>query len=216
MLGFDYYHLGSYLISTRPGRIVKTLAKNIKQYAFFDYSVNEALLLSEKEENTLNGIIENIRQEYHSNVDKFSKQIICSHVESLLGYSERFYNRQFITREKANHQILERLENLLAEYLNSDDLAIKGLPSVQYVSKELNLSPSYLSSLLRTVTGQSTQQHIHYKLIEKARGKLSNTSLSISEIAYELGFEHSQSFSKLFKTKTKMSPLEFRKQINLR
>ncbi|OJW36861.1 MAG: AraC family transcriptional regulator [Sphingobacteriales bacterium 46-32] len=190
------------------------LAKTIKQYEFFDYSVNEALLLSEKEERTLNGIIENIRQEYHSNIDKFSKQIIITHLENLLSYSERFYNRQFITREKANHQILERLEKLLADYFNSDDLAIRGLPSVQYVSQELNVSPSYLGSLLRTVTGQSTQQHIHDKLIEKAKEKLSTTNLSVSEIAYELGFEHSQSFSKLFKTKTNVSPLRFRQSFN--
>lgn len=190
------------------------LAKTIKQYEFFDYSVNEALLLSEKEERTLNGIIENIRQEYHSNIDKFSKQIIITHLENLLSYSERFYNRQFITREKANHQILERLEKLLADFFNGDDLAIRGLPSVQYVSQELNVSPSYLGSLLRTVTGQSTQQHIHDKLIEKAKEKLSTTNLSVSEIAYELGFEHSQSFSKLFKTKTNVSPLKFRQSFN--
>lgn len=190
------------------------LAKTIKQYEFFDYSVNEALLLSEKEERTLNGIIENIRQEYHSNIDKFSKQIIITHLENLLSYSERFYNRQFITREKANHQILERLEKLLADFFNGDDLVIRGLPSVQYVSQELNVSPSYLGSLLRTVTGQSTQQHIHDKLIEKAKEKLSTTNLSVSEIAYELGFEHSQSFSKLFKTKTNVSPLKFRQSFN--
>ena len=190
------------------------LAKTIKQYEFFDYSVNEALLLSEKEERTLNGIIENIRQEYHSNIDKFSKQIIITHLENLLSYSERFYNRQFITREKANHQILERLEKLLADFFNGDDLAIRGLPSVQYVSQELNVSPSYLGSLLRTVTGQSTQQHIHDKLIEKAKEKLSTTNLSVSEIAYDLGFEHSQSFSKLFKSKTNQSPLEFRQTFN--
>jgi len=190
------------------------LAKTIKQYEFFDYSVNEALLLSEKEEITLNGIIENIKQEYHSNIDKFSKQIISTHIENLLSYSERFYNRQFITREKANHQVLERLEKLLTDYFNSNDLAIRGLPSVQYVSEELNVSPGYLGSLLRTVTGQSTQQHIHDKLIEKAKEKLSTTNLSVSEIAYELGFEHSQSFSKLFKTKTEMSPLEFRQSFN--
>lgn len=190
------------------------LAKTIKQYEFFDYSVNEALLLSEKEEITLNGIIENIKQEYHSNIDKFSKQIISTHIENLLSYSERFYNRQFITREKANHQVLERLEKLLTDYFNSNYLTIRGLPSVQYVSEELNVSPSYLGSLLRTVTGQSTQQHIHDKLIEKAKEKLSTTNLSVSEIAYELGFEHSQSFSKLFKTKTEMSPLEFRQSFN--
>lgn len=190
------------------------LTKTIKRYEFFDYSVNEALFLSENEEKTLNGIIENIRQEYHANIDKFSKQIIISHIETLLNYSERFYNRQFITREKANHQILERLEKLLADYFNSEDLATKGLPSVQHIANALNISPKYLTGLLKVLTGQSTQQHIHDKLIEKAKEKLSTTDLSVSEIAYELGFEHSQSFSKLFKTKTKLSPLAFRTSFN--
>lgn len=207
--------LSGWMLLIHPDFIWNTpLAKNIKQYAFFDYSVNEALLLSEKEEKILNGIIENIREEYYSNIDKFSKQIIGTYIENLLSYSERFYNRQFITREKANHQILEGLEKLLTDYFSSDDLAIRGLPSVQYVSEQLNVSSSYLGSVLRVVTGQSTQQHIHDKLIEKAREKLSTTNLSVSEIAYELGFEHSQSFSKLFKTKTKMSPLEFRQSFN--
>ncbi|MBB3838282.1 AraC-like DNA-binding protein [Runella defluvii] len=190
------------------------LAKSIKQYDFFDYSANEALWLSEKEEKTINGIIENIQQEYQSNIDKFSKQIIITHIENLLRYSERFYNRQFITREKSNHQVLERLEKLLSDYFHSEDLISKGLPTVRYVAEQLNVSSSYLGSLLRTLTGQSTQQHIHEKLIEKAKEKLSTTDLSISEIAYELGFEHSQSFNKLFKTKTNLSPLEFRKSFN--
>lgn len=190
------------------------LASGIKKYEFFDYSVNEALLLSEREEATLNGVIENIRQEYRSNIDKFSKRIIISHVEALLNYSERFYNRQFITREKAHHQLLERLEKLLTDYFNSDDLISKGLPTVQYVAAKLNVSPGYLSSLLRTLTGQNTRQHIQDKLIEKAKEKLSTTNFSVSEIAYELGFEHSQSFSKLFKTKTNVSPLKFRQSFN--
>ena len=191
-----------------------TLAKIIKQYDFFDYAVNESLFLSSKEESTINGIIQNIQQEYQTSIDKFSKQIISTHIENLLSYSERFYNRQFITREKTNHQILERLEKLLTDYFSSDDLVIKGLPSVQYVSKELNVSQSYLGSLLRVLTGQNTQQHIHEKLVEKAKEKLSTTSLTISEIAYKLGFEHSQSFSKLFKSKTQLSPLEFRQSFN--
>jgi len=190
------------------------LAKTIKQYEFWDYSVNEALFLSEKEEATINNIILNIQQEYYSNIDKFSKQIIISQIESLLNYAERFYNRQFITREKAHHQILDRLEKLISEYFNSDDLIKRGLPTVRYVAEQLNVSPKYLSSLLRVLTGQNTQQHIHDKLIEKAKEKLSTTNLSVSEIAYELGFEHLQSFSKLFKTKTKLSPIEFRQSFN--
>ncbi|ANI89604.1 AraC family transcriptional regulator [Arachidicoccus ginsenosidimutans] len=191
-----------------------SLAKTIKQYEYFDYSVNEALFLSEKEEETLNCIIQNIRQEYHSNIDKFSKQIIISQIETLLNYSERFYNRQFITREKSSHKILERLEEILNDYFKNDDVAIKGLPSVQFIAGELNVSPKYLSSLLKVLTGQNTQQHIHEKLIEKAKEKLSTTDLSVSEIAYELGFEHPQSFSKLFKTKTRQSPLKFRASFN--
>lgn len=191
-----------------------SLSKTIRQYEFFDYSVHEALFLSEKEETTLNGIVHLIQQEYHSNIDKFSKQIIITHIENLLSYCERFYNRQFITREKANHQVLEQLEELLTNYFNSGDLVSKGLPTVQFVAETLNLSPGYLGSLLRIHTGQNTQQHIHNKLIDKAKEKLSTTTLSISEIAYELGFEHSQSFSKLFKTKTKLSPLEFRQSFH--
>ena len=187
-----------------------SLAKTIQKYDFFGYSVNEALFLSEKEEKTLQVIIENIEQEYHSNIDKFSKQIIVSHIETLLNYSERFYNRQFITREKVNHQVLDQLENLLRDYFNSDDIITKGLPSVQYIADKLNFTPKYLSSLLKMLTGLNTQQHIHEKLIDKAKERLSTSNLSISEIAYELGFEHSQSFSKLFKNKTNISPLEFR------
>ncbi|PBQ30927.1 AraC family transcriptional regulator [Sphingobacteriaceae bacterium] len=190
------------------------LAKIIKQYDFFNYSVNEALFVSGKEETTINGIIANIEQEYHANIDKFSQSIIISHIEALLNYSERFYERQFITRKITNHKILNRLEELLNDYFNSDNLISKGLPTVQFIADKLNISPNYLSDLLKVLTGQSTQQHIHDKLIEKAKEKLSTSNLSVSEIAYELGFEHSQSFSKLFKVKTNQSPLEFRSSFN--
>ncbi len=190
------------------------LAKTIKHYDFWSYSLHEALFLSEKEESTINNIIKNIQQEYHSNIDKFSKQIIISQIESLLNYADRFYHRQFITREKANHQILDRLEELVSGYFNNDDLINQGLPSVQYIAEQLHLSPKYLSSLLKVLTGQNTQQYIHEKLIEKAKEKLSTTNLSVSEIAYELGFEHLQSFSKLFKAKTNQSPFEFRQSFN--
>lgn len=188
------------------------LATQIKHYDFFDYSVNEALFLSDKEEAIINSIVQNIKTEYHSNIDKFSQNIIISQIETMLNYAERFYNRQFITRKISNHQILEQVEKLLENYFDEEHLMNKGLPTVKYVSKQLNLSQSYLGSLLKSLTGQSTQQHIHEKLIEKAKEKLSTTSLSISEIAYSLGFEHSQSFSKLFKSKTKQSPLEFRQE----
>ncbi|GAB3430398.1 helix-turn-helix domain-containing protein [Niabella aquatica] len=190
------------------------LAKTIKNYEFFHYTVREALFLSDKEETKINAIIENIRQEYHSNIDQFSQNIIISQIETLLNYSERFYQRQFITRKISNHQILDRLEQLLDDYFNSDKIVAQGIPTVNYVAEALNISPSYLSGLLKVLTAESTQQHIHKKLIEKAKEKLSTTHSSISEIAYELGFEHPQSFSKLFKTKTKLSPLEFRQSFN--
>lgn len=191
-----------------------SLAKTIKGYDFWSYSLHEALFLSEKEELMVNGIIQNIQQECRSNIDKFTKKIIITQIEGLLSYAERFYHRQFITREKANHQILERLEGLLTDYFNSASLIEKGLPTVQSIAEQLHLSPKYLSSLLKVLTGQNTQQHIHDKLIDKAKEKLSTTELSVSEIAYELGFEHLQSFSKLFKAKTSLSPLKFRASFN--
>jgi AraC family transcriptional regulator, transcriptional activator of pobA len=190
------------------------LAKTIRQYEYFDYSVNEALFLSEKEEITITGIMQNIHQEYHANIDKFTQNVIIAQLELLLAYSERFYHRQFITRKITNHKILDRLENILSDYFNGEAIVQQGLPTVQYVADALNVSPSYLSGLLRHLTGQSTQQHIHDKLIAKAKERLSTTSLSVSEIAYELGFEHPQSFSKLFKTKTNVSPLEFRQSFS--
>ncbi|GAB3717913.1 AraC family transcriptional regulator [Spirosoma flavus] len=191
-----------------------SLAKTIKQYDFWDYSVHEALFLSEKEEKTLITILQSIQQECQSNIDKFSKRIILSHLETFLNYADRFYHRQFLTREKSAHLILERMEQVLTDYFNSDDLLSKGLPTVQFLADSLHLSPKYLSSLLKVLTGQTTQQHIHEKLIEKAKEKLSTTDLSISEVAYGLGFEHLQSFSKLFKTKTNLSPLAFRQSFN--
>ncbi len=203
-----------FLLLIHPDFIWNTsLVKSIRQYDFFGYAVNEALFLSEKEEAIITDIFLNIQREYHSNIDKFSQNIIIAQIELLLNYCERFYQRQFITRKKSSRQILEKLENMLDEYFN-DDLVEKGLPTAQQIAGSLYVSPNYLGSLLKTLTGQTTQQHIHHKLIEKAKDRLSTTNLSVSEIAYELGFEHPQSFSKLFKTKTNLSPLEFRQSFN--
>ncbi|GAL86342.1 AraC family transcriptional regulator [Sporocytophaga myxococcoides] len=203
------------LLLVHPDFIWNTvLAKTIKQYEFFDYSVNEALFLSDKEETTIVSILQSIAQEYQTNIDNFSQSVIVAQLELLLTYTDRFYQRQFVTRNKTNHQILDRLEELLTNYFYSDDIVNKGLPTVQYVAEQLNVSPKYLSNLLRILTGQSTQQHIHDKLLEKAKEKLTTTNLTISEISYQLGFEHIQSFSKLFKTKTNLSPLEFRQSFN--
>jgi AraC family transcriptional regulator, transcriptional activator of pobA len=190
------------------------LAKRIKQYGFFSYSANEALHLSDKEKVTIISIFKIIEEELNSRIDDFSQDVIISQIELLLNYANRFYKRQFITRKAVSSGLLQKLEEILAEYFSGERSLSQGIPTVQYLSEHLNISPSYLSDMLRSLTGQNAQQHIHHKLIEKAKEKLSTTSLSVSEVAYELGFEHPQSFSKLFKTKTNLSPLEFRRSFN--
>lgn len=190
------------------------LAKKIKSYDFFKYDINEALFLSDKEEKIVVDILKNIEREYQSNIDKFSQELIAAQLELLLIYSERFYERQFFTRKKSSHELLERFDEVLSRYFDSGNLIESGIPSVKTIAGEMNISPNYLGSLLRIHTQQNTQQHIQNKLIEKAKEHLSTTHLSVSEIAYELGFEHPQSFSKLFKQKTNQSPVEFRKLFN--
>ena len=190
------------------------LGKNIKNYGFFSYEANEALHLSEKERATILEILQQITAELHNPIDDFSQDVMISYIEVLLNYSNRFYKRQFITRKAVNHDLLTKMEHLLNDYFDSADALKKGLPSVEYLAEQLHLSPRYLSDMLRSLTGQNAQQHIHEKLIEKAKEKLSATGLSVSQIAYELGFEHPQSFSKLFKIKTSQSPLEFRQLFN--
>jgi len=203
-----------YLLAFHPDFIWNTpLAKTISNYKFFGYDVNEALFLSEKEEETLIGLFKGIEKEYQSGIDEFTQNIIISQIEVILNYCERYYQRQFINRKKTNHQILDKLENILEDYFNNKVID-NGLPTANYIAISLNISTNYLGTLLKSLTGQTTQQHIHEKLINKAKEKLSTTELSVSEIAYELGFEHSQSFSKLFKAKTDISPLEFRKLFN--
>jgi AraC family transcriptional activator of pobA len=189
------------------------LGKKIKEYTFFSYAVNEALHLSDKEETMVNTIMQNIEHEYHSNIDSFSQDVIISQIELVLNYSNRFYNRQFITRKNANSDLLIKLEDVLDGYFNSEE-ANAGLPTVKFVADKLNVSPHYLSDMLRSLTGQNAQQHIHTKLIDKAKEILTTTPLTVSEIAYRLGFEYPQSFSKLFKIKTNVSPLEYRKLFN--
>ncbi len=189
------------------------LGKIIREYGFFSYEVNEALHLSDKEEKMLEMILQNIESESQNSIDQFSQDVMVSYLDLLLNYTNRFYNRQFLTRKNASNDLLSKFEILLNEYFDNKIIEL-GLPTVQYVSQELNVSSHYLSDLLRSLTGQSTQQHIHEKLIEKAKEKLSSTSLSVGEIAFQLGYEHSQSFSKLFKSKVEMSPLEFRAKFN--
>jgi len=207
--------LNGWMLFIHPDFLWNTpLAKKIKQYEYFDYAANEALFLSDKEETMINALVENIRQEYNANIDKFSQDVIIAQLELLLTYAQRFYERQFITRKITNSKILNRFQDALTAYFNDQDRVGQGLPTVQYVAGILNISAKYLNSMLKQLTGQTTQQHIHEKLIEKAKERLSITDLSISEIAYELGFEHPQSFSKLFKLKTNLSPLDFRAAFN--
>lgn len=187
------------------------LAKTIRQFDFFDYAVNEALFVSEKEEAALAALVQTIKNEYAGNVDRFSQNIMIAQVETLLQYAERFYHRQFLTRKKPGHQLLSNMEDELAKWFKESN---PGLPTVQWLAEQLHVSPGYLGATLKTLTGMNTQQHIHDKLIEKAKEKLSTTRLSVSEIAYELGFEHTQSFSKLFKSKTQLTPLAFRNSFN--
>ncbi|KFF20873.1 helix-turn-helix domain-containing protein [Chryseobacterium sp. JM1] len=204
-----------WLLVVHPDFLWNTsLTKKIKSYDFFKYDINEALFLSDREEKVVVDILKNIEKEYQSNIDKFSQELIAAQIELLLIYSERFYERQFFTRKKSSHELLERFEEVLSRYFDSGNLIENGIPSVKFVAGEMNISPNYLGSLLRIHTQQNTQQHIQNKLIDLAKERLSTTHLSISEIAYELGFEHPQSFSKLFKQKTNQSPLEFRKMFN--
>lgn len=191
-----------------------SLATNIKKYRFLNYSVREALFLSPKEESKIIQILKNIETEYQANIDQFSQQIIINQLELLLNYSDRFYQRQFLTRKISNDQILNKLEVFLEEYFDGNSILNNGLPTVKEIADNFNITADYLSSMLKSLTGQTTKQHIHNKLIEKAKVRLSTTDLSVSEIAYGLGFEHSQSFSKLFKSKTKQTPMEFRVRFN--
>lgn len=187
-----------------------SLGNKMKEYTFFSYEVNEALHLSDKEKQTLLDCVNKLENELTENIDKHSQTLITSNIELLLNYCSRYYDRQFITRKKANTDLLVRFENSLSSYFNSHELQKKGLPSVKYFAEQLFLSPNYLSDLLKKETGKNAQDHIHYYLIEEAKNNLLNTNDSVNEIAYKLGFEYPQYFSKLFKSKTGMTAVEYR------
>lgn len=207
-------HTG-WLLLVHPDLLWNThLAKKIRQYEYFDYKANEALHVSESEELMIVGIMQNMAQESHIGVDHFSQSIMVAQLELLLTYAERFYQRQFITRKVSSHQIISQLEEHLNEYCKGDKLQLDGMPTVTYFADALHVSPNYLSRLLKTLTGQSTKGFIQEKIIDLAKEKLSTTDLTVNEIAYALGFEHPQSFSKLFKTKTNYSPVAFRQSFN--
>ena len=200
-----------WLLLVHPDLLWNTpLAKKIRYYEFFDYKANEALHLSANEEELIVGIMQSIEQEYRNRVDEFSQDVLIAQLELLLTYVQRFHQRQFLTRKASSHQLLDRLEDLLNAYFKDDERLSESVPTVTYLADALHVSPNYLSRLLKTLTGQSTKQFILAKVIDVAKEKLSTSDLTVNEIACKLGFTHPQSFNKLFKMKTTLTPLEFR------
>lgn len=210
----DGNHSGYTLLIHPDFLLTYQLSRKINTYGFFSYKTNEALHLSDTERKTIITLFKIIEEELNEKIDDFSQDVVISQIELLLNYSNRFYNRQFITRKAINNTLLQRVDEILEDYFTNKHTLDLGIPTVLYLAEQVNSSPSYLSDMLRSLTGQNAQQHIHHKLLEKAKTNLSSTELSISEIAYELGFEHPQSFSKFFKIKAGLSPVEFRKSFN--
>jgi len=208
-------HASGRLLLVHPDFLLTyPLAKKIKEYGFFSYATNEALHLSDNERKTILSIFEIIDDELKSRIDDFSQDVMIAQLELLLNYCNRFYKRQFITRKVVNNDLLQKIEEILDNYFNDSTPLKEGIPTVQLLSEKLNISPSYLSDMLRTLTGLSAQHHIHNKLVEKAKEMLSISELTVNEIAYQLGFEYPQSFSRLFKSKSGVSPMEFRASFN--
>lgn len=207
----DTQELEGWTLAFHPDLIRKSnLMEKMKLYSFFDYSVNEALHLSDEERETIEDLINKIIKEYSLNLDRHSQNLIVSNIELLLDYCLRFYERQFLTRTNLNSDIVSQFEQLLKKYYDSE-LAIEiGVPNVGYFATQLLFTKNYLSDLLKKETGKTAKEHIHLFVIERAKNKLLNSSLSISEIGYDLGFEYPQHFSNLFKTKTGVTPKEFR------
>ncbi|WP_316825409.1 helix-turn-helix transcriptional regulator [Pedobacter miscanthi] len=191
-----------------------TLAGKIKQFGFFSYASSEALHLSQQERNTIESIFGIIREELNSRIDDFSQEVIIAQIELLLSYSKRFYKRQFLTRQSVNIDLLQQMEAILETYFDDDLTLAQGVPTVQYLAEHLNYTPNYLSDMLRSLTGLNAQQHIHNHIIERSKELLSTTKFTINEVAYKLGFDYPQSFSRLFKTKTTLSPAQFRSKFN--
>lgn len=198
-------------LAFHPDLIRKSnLADKMSQYSFFSYEVNEALHLSEEELGTIEDLLGKIVKEYSQNLDKHSQNLIISNIELILDYCTRFYDRQFYTRTNLNLDYVSKFEKLLKRYYEKEDVLEKGIPNVKYLASQLNFSSSYLSDLLKKETGKTAQEHIHLFVIEKAKNQLLSSKNSISQIGYSLGFEYPQHFSNLFKSKTGLSPSEYR------
>jgi len=202
---------GGWSIIFHPDLIRKSeLGKTIKDYSFFDYDLHEALHVSEKEKQMLNALVQLIDAELQQNIDKHSQELIIVNLESILKYCRRYYDRQFYTRSNQNKDLIVRFEGYLEAYFASEDLVDQGLPTVTQCGKALNMSGSYLSDLLKLETGSSAKDHIHAFIIERAKNQLLSTNMSVGEVAYSLGFEYPQHFSKLFKAKTGFNPTQYR------
>lgn len=207
---------GHYTLLIHPDFLANyPLSKKIRHYGFFTYAANEALHVSEPEKELFLALFKTMEAELASRLDEFSQDVVVAQLELLLTYANRFYKRQFLTRKAVHSDLLQRLEETLADCFGKESLLSRGIPTVQYLAQRLHVSPSYLSDMLRTLTGQSAQQHIHDQLIAQAKEHLATTGLSVSEVAYALGFEHPQYFSRFFKTKTALSPLAFRQSFQL-
>ncbi|WP_029295647.1 helix-turn-helix domain-containing protein [Chryseobacterium hispalense] len=187
-----------------------SLGQKMNEYTFFSYETSEALHLSEKEKQILYDCVQKIETELQENIDHHSQSLIVTNIELLLNYCLRYYGRQFITRKSNSSNIVSQIEHLLKNYFSSEKIKETGLPTVKYLADQVHLSANYLSDLLKKETGMNAQDHIHYYLIEEAKNVLLNTDCSVGEIAYSLGFEYPQYFSKLFKQKTGQTPVEYR------
>lgn len=186
------------------------LFSKISEYSFWKYEAEEALHLSENEKQSLSTIIDSIKNEINLPIDRHTKNVLVSGIELLLNHCTRYYDRQFVTREKYNKKVVDAIHDFLTAYFRSNRVAEEGLPTVLQCAEHVNLSPNYLSDLLRKETGKSTQDHIHHHLLEIAKDRLTGTEQSVKEIAHSLGFEYSHYFSNLFKKKIGLSPSEFR------
>lgn len=191
-----------------------SLGRHIKEYSFFSYEVREALHLSEREREVFVDCLNKIQQELEHAIDRLSKRLIATNIELLLDYCLRFYERQFITREKVNHDILSRFENLLDNYFSANTAIKKGLPSVKYCATELCLSPNYFGDLIKKETGNTAQEYIQHKIIDISKERILNPMLSISQVAYDLGFQYPQHFTRMFKRVVGITPSEYRLKVN--
>ncbi|MCQ4085688.1 AraC family transcriptional regulator [Saccharibacillus sp. JS10] len=214
VVDFDphYEATEGWMLCFHPDLIRKSsLGSKMDEYSFFSYSLHEALHLSEKEKAVVTQIVQILTEEFNQNIDIYSLDLIISNLELLLNYAQRFYGRQFITRKTANHDVVDRFEKLVKDSFTVQRLQETGIPSVKELAKEMGYSTNYLSDLLKKETGKNTQEHIHYQITDLAKNLLSGTSEPISTIAYHLGFEYPANFSKFFKSRTGMSPNQFRK-----